>query len=96
MKEIEDWRRQIDAIDAKLLRLLARRARVAAEIAACKKVAGLALRSTDRERQIVARACGANADPLDRPAIERLFRRIILESRRAAARSRTPAPRRKR
>lgn len=91
MKEIEDWRGQIDEIDAELLRLLSRRARLAAHIAACKRAAGLPLRSPDREAQIVSRICGSNAGPLDRRAIKRLFRQIISESRRAADRARESA-----
>ena len=38
-----------------------------------------------REREVIERARRANAGPLDDRAVERLFRRIIQESRRAEA-----------
>ncbi len=83
MSTIEDLRGQIDKIDCELLRLVSRRAQVAAEIAACKKRAGLPSYSPDREREVLSRACRANAGPLDNPAVKRLFRAIIREVRGA-------------
>jgi chorismate mutase len=82
--DIERWRDEIDAIDAELLDLLNRRVRLALEVGRRKKDAGLPMRDLRRERQILARATNASAGPLGAAAVERLFRAILAESRRAA------------
>jgi len=81
---IERGRDEIDAIDAELLSLLNRRAGVALEVGRRKRGAGLPLRDAKRERQILARARAQTRGPLGPKAIERLFRAILLESRRVA------------
>jgi len=80
---IKDWRAEIDEIDAELLRLVNRRARIAVRVGALKCAAGLPVRDPARERDVLARACRENAGPLDAQAVARIFRRIIRESRRA-------------
>jgi chorismate mutase len=84
---IEDWRAEIDAIDNELLRLLNTRARLAIRVGESKRRMGRSVWDGARERDVIARACRANAGPLDEQAIERLFRRIIHESRRAEERA---------
>lgn len=81
---IERGRDEIDAIDAELLSLLNRRAGVALEVGRRKQGAGLPLRDSKRERQILARARASTPGPLGPAAIERLFRAILAESRRVA------------
>ena len=80
---IEDWRAEIDAVDAELLRLLNARAALAIRVGETKRSAGLSVADGAREREVVERARRANAGPLDSAAVARLFRRIIRESRRA-------------
>ncbi|MDQ3919866.1 MAG: chorismate mutase [Acidobacteriota bacterium] len=82
---IEDWRAEIDAVDAELLRLLNARATLAIRVGESKRSAGLSVTDGAREREVVERARRANAGPLDSAAVTRLFRRIIHESRRAEA-----------
>jgi chorismate mutase len=84
---IEDWRAEIDAVDAQLLRLLNARATLAIRVGESKRSAGLSVTDGAREREVVERARRANAGPLDSAAVARLFRRIIHESRRAEAAS---------
>lgn len=79
---IEDWRVEIDTIDAELLRLLNARARLAVRVGESKRVAGLSVCDRAREREVVERACRANPGPLDAEAVARIFRQIIRESRR--------------
>ena len=50
-----------------------------------KRSVGLSVHDGAREREVIARARGANTGPLEADAVERLFRRIIRESRRAEA-----------
>jgi chorismate mutase len=84
---IDDWRAEIDAVDDELLRLLNTRARLALKVGASKRSAGRALCDREREREVIARVCRANAGPLDERAVARLFLRIIRESRRIQARA---------
>jgi len=82
--KIESWRAEIDRIDKKLLRLLNRRAALALEAGEWKRSAGLPIRDLSRERHVLARARQANTGPLDEQAVDRIFRRIVCESRRLA------------
>jgi len=84
---IERWRDEIDAIDAELLHLLNRRAGAAMEVGRRKRGAGLPMRDAKREREILARVRANTRGPLGPAAIERLFRAILAESRRAAHRT---------
>ncbi len=90
MNQIENLRGEIDAIDGELLRLLNRRAQLATEIGIVKRERGLSAHSSAREREILLRARRESTGPLDEPAVARLFRLIIRESRRAAEFSSQP------
>jgi chorismate mutase len=79
---IEYWRTEIDEIDRELLRLLNRRARLAMKVGTLKRAAGLPFSDPERERVVLRRLQQANTGPLDQRAINKLFRRIIGESRR--------------
>ena len=79
---IEDWRVEIDKIDAELLRLLNARAEIAVRVGESKRVAGLSVCDRGRERDVIDRARANNRGPLDDEAVERLFRAVIRESRR--------------
>ena len=79
---IEDWRVEIDKIDAELLRLLNARAEIAVRVGESKRVAGLSVCDRGREREVIDRARANNCGPLDGEAVERLFRAVIRESRR--------------
>ena len=83
---IEDWRREINALDRELLRLLNQRARVALKVGESKTASGVHLCDHTREREVIERMCEANQGPLDDRAIVELFRAIIHESRRIQAR----------
>jgi chorismate mutase/prephenate dehydratase len=79
---VRHLREQIDVIDAQLLDLMSRRAKVSLELGRQKREAGLGLRDAGREEQILSRARELNPGPLDPAAVERLFRAILAESRR--------------
>jgi len=80
--DIEHWRKEIDEIDAELLRLLNMRARLALKVGALKQAAHLPFCDPERERIVLERLQEINAGPLDERAIGKVFRRIIRESRR--------------
>ena len=81
-RDIDDWRKRIDAIDDQLMRLLNSRSACAVEIGKIKRALGLPVYSPDREAWILDRVARENPGPLDNTAIRRVFERIIDESRR--------------
>jgi len=80
--DIEHWRREIDDIDLELLRLLNMRARLALKVGALKQAANIPFCDPDRERSVLQRLQEINSGPLDERAVDKVFRRIIRESRR--------------
>ncbi len=85
-KTLEDWREQIDALDAELVRLLNQRAGIACEIALIKVANGLPAYDGNREAQVLARVAGKNDGPLENESIKAIFRAIIQETRRLGTR----------
>jgi chorismate mutase len=81
--DISDWRSQIDAIDAQLVRLFSERSHCAIEIGKIKRTLNLPVYDPGREKEIIARVIGNNPGPLDDEALKRLFERVLDESRRA-------------
>ena len=81
-KTLDDWRRQIDALDTELLRLLNQRAAIACEIASIKVASGLPAYDGNRERQVLARVVEKNTGPLDQQSVTDIFSGIIRETRR--------------
>lgn len=78
---IEDWRRQIDEIDAAIVQTLNRRMRCSLEIGRIKKTHGLPIYAPERETAILDRVVGLNTGPLSGAALRRVFQQIIEESR---------------
>ena len=75
------WRARIDTIDRALVALLNERAACAAEIGRIKHAAGLPVYAPRREADVQRNAAGTNAGPLPADAVQRLFERIIDETR---------------
>lgn len=86
-KTLDECRRQIDALDAELLRLLNQRAAIACEIAAIKVASGLPAYDGNRERQVLARVAEKNTGPLDQQSVTDIFAGIIRETRRLGTQS---------
>ena len=80
--DIEHWRKEIDEVDVELLRLLNIRARLALKVGALKQAAHLPFCDPERERIVLHRLQQMNPGPLDERAVDKVFRRIIRESRR--------------
>ena len=81
-KTLDGWRRQIDALDTELLRLLNQRAVFACEIASIKVASGLPAFDGTREKQVLAHVLEKNNGPLDQQGIVAIFHSIIRETRR--------------
>lgn len=81
MKDLDDWRNRIDAIDQLLVKLLNERSQCAVEIGHLKKKLNMAAWQPGREAEILRNVVKSNPGPLDDAAIRRLFERIIDEAR---------------
>lgn len=81
--DIEFWREKIDAIDERLVELLNERCHCALEIGKLKRIQNLVLYQPGREKQVISHVLGTNRGPLQDDAVQRLFERIIDESRMA-------------
>ncbi|MCE2439971.1 MAG: chorismate mutase [Candidatus Latescibacteria bacterium] len=82
--DLDDWRKEIDLLDQKLLELLNRRAGCAIEIGRIKRVIGQPIFVPEREMSILNRILELNNGPMDDEAARRIFQQIIDESRRLA------------
>lgn len=79
---LEDWRREIDAIDKQLVLFLNERARLAAKLVATKTAAGSPIYDSARETSVLNHVCTVNVGPFADDALKKIFRRIIVETRR--------------
>lgn len=75
--DIEDWRKQIDDLDRKLVELLSERARAAVEIGKLKRNTSLPIYEPDRERIVFDNVQQANPGPLPGRDLVRIYERII-------------------
>lgn len=79
---LEAWRRQIDAIDDQLLKLLNERGQIVLQIGQEKRARQLPIYAPEREAQIIERLLISNEGPLDDQAVRRIFESILSEARR--------------
>ncbi|MDQ3801155.1 MAG: chorismate mutase [Acidobacteriota bacterium] len=86
--KMDEWRNEIDAIDAEIVNLINRRARIAQKIGILKAKAGLPIVDLEREEAILRNACarsssnsGGGKGALENDSIARIFKRIIQECR---------------
>ncbi len=78
---LTQFREQIDRLDAHILTLVNRRARLAAHIGHVKRQEGANTYVPSRERQIFARLAELNRGPLPDEAVHAIYREIISASR---------------
>ncbi len=70
-------RRKIDILDAKIVRLLNERARIATIIGEEKRKKNIKVRDTSREMQVLKRVTILNKGPLPDKLLEWIYKRII-------------------
>lgn len=80
--DIENWRRRIDEIDGKLLRLLNERAEHSIAIGRIKEKRNAPIYAPEREKEIIHRVISENPGPLSADSVRSIFERIIDESRK--------------
>jgi chorismate mutase len=81
VRQLEEQRRKIDALDLQILDLFNSRARVVERIGDIKKQMTMAIYEPKREEQVFLNVLGGNRGPLSEAAVRRLFERIIDEMR---------------
>ena len=87
--KLEDWRNEIDLIDARIVELVNQRAKIAREIGVLKATAGLPVVDSTREDAILRNVAAKNQGVLNNEAIVRIFRGIIRESRQIQVETQT-------
>ena len=80
-KAMDRWRKRINDVDAKLLKLFNERARAVTAIGEWKREHGGEIYDPKREAEIFRRLARANRGPLDRRTLVHLFERVIDEFR---------------
>ena len=82
VKNLDIMRKQIDAIDHKLVTLFERRMAIVDEIAALKQANGLDIYHPERERAVIDRAVGRLTDQSLIPFVRELFMNMMQLSRK--------------
>jgi len=75
-------RRQIDRLDARILRLLNQRARLAIRVGRLKKRQGRQLFDPKREQAVLRQVTQADHGPLSAQAVRAIYREILRQIRR--------------
>lgn len=81
MERLAECRRQIDAVDRKLLALLNERTQIVEEIGRIKQSLSLPIYEPKREDEVFRNVTDQNQGPLTSDALKRIFERIIDEMR---------------
>ena len=81
-RRMDHCRKQIDALDERLVALLNERAAHALEIGRLKESVDMEVYQPQREVVVLEQVRSASRGPLDADAITRIFERIIDENRR--------------
>ena len=82
MSELEEYRRQIDEIDAQLVELFLKRMDVTGRVGAYKQAHGVPVLDAEREKQVVAAKTALTDDPARRADVAGLYESILAISRR--------------
>lgn len=87
--KLADWRKEIDAIDEEIVRLINRRSKAVREVGILKAKANLPIVDLEREGEILRNACAASGGELSDDSLARIFRKIIQESRELQIQTKT-------
>jgi chorismate mutase len=80
--ELDSLRSQIDAVDERILELVTERVRLVLRVGELKRSNRVAVYDPERERSVLERLTARALPPLDRETVQRVFERLIDESRR--------------
>ena len=80
-ERIDDWRRKIDSINERILKLLSQRGHCVQKIGEIKKQRNLKVYSQKRENEIIKKLEHKNKGPYPNKSIKEIFKTIMRESR---------------
>ena len=75
--DISDWRKKIDEIDVKLVKMLNERAQAALEIGRLKRLKEMPIYEPDRESIVLAQVQEQNRGPLQHRHLIQIYERIM-------------------
>lgn len=81
MKDLADWRREIDGLDRQVVDLLNRRAVCVLGLAPLKREMGKPVIEPIREQVVVGNVVGSNQGPLSDEALRRIYETVMREMR---------------
>ena len=81
MKDLQETRLALDAVDRQIVALFEQRMMLARDVAEYKIARGMAVLDRSREEQVLQSRCGMLADPYWAPALRELYEQIMALSR---------------
>ena len=76
-QSLEQLRRRLDELDAKLVELLSQRASIVVEVGDYKRAHGLPIYAPHREQEVIRRVLDLNEGPLPARTLEAIFRELM-------------------
>lgn len=86
MKNLSDWRNEINDLDREIVAILNRRAACVLQLAALKRLEGIAVHKPDRERRVHENIKAANNGPLPDESVCHIYEAVIHEMRELQSR----------
>jgi len=77
---LKNLRSKIDGLDKKITQLLNMRAKITLDVAKIKEKSGVSVYSPDREREVLRKIASRNKGPLNKKALEAIYREIMSSS----------------
>lgn len=81
MKDLSDWRTEIDQLDRELVAVLNRRAECVLALAPLKREQDVPVFEPDREKRVHDNIRSANNGPLGQESLARIYEAVIKEMR---------------
>ena len=81
MKDLSDWRREIDELDRQIVALLNERAECVLNLAPLKRQRRIDILDSSREDAVMRNLHQANSGPLPDEAVEAIFRAVMAAMR---------------
>src|SRR5690349_7387826 len=81
IEHLAEYRKEIDAIDIRILQLLNERTKIVEQIGAIKRELVMPIYEPGREEQVLTNVSDHNQGPLPPDAIRRIFERVMDEMR---------------
>lgn len=81
MKDLSDWRNEIDELDRRIVELLNRRAECVLNLAPIKRQLQIDVLDRDREDEVLRKLRAANPGPLPAEYVETIFRAVMAAMR---------------